>query len=187
MKKRILSLAMALAMLAVLVMPMAALAVETSTSTVSGTMGTYYRLTVPPAVNLGGSLNNLANNPSGVQTISVAHNAGLAVSNSVQIAVIDSTTTVGDKGFLKRDGTGTGSANVLSTALILSGAGTPVILTKTLSGTSQTLLTTVATLTGAPEATWSNATLVITQPAFTSVTAGTFSTIITFTATFSLV
>ena len=146
-------------------------------STLPFTVNAYYTLSVPGSISIpaSGSLNLLTDNNSAAQTISCTTNDAGKVNATV--AVKDATST--DQGKLKKDGTGT----ALSSALKLSGGGLTTV--NMLSGSDQTLVTTgQGALSGSPK-TWSISTLVITQPAFTSATPGSYSTIITFTATFN--
>ena len=134
-----------------------------------------YTLTVPGSISIpaSGSLNLLTNNDSAFQTISFTTNQTGKTYATVNVK--DATST--DQGKLKINGTGT----ALSSALKLSGTGLTTV--NALSGSDQTLVdASQGALSGTP-LTWSKTTLVITQPAFTTATPGTYSTIITFTAT----
>jgi hypothetical protein len=167
MKKRILTIAMAVALLAVTILPVTVMAED---AVVSGTVGTYFTLTVPSTITLP-TLNYSTTNPSTAQTISAQTND--ATKNVATVTVSGS-----DSGKLTYSGTS------LSSALSLGGTGfTTVALTgstQSLVGTSDGALSTVGV-----EKKWTKTTLVITQPAFTAVPAGTYTCTLTFAATFT--
>ena len=137
----------------------------------------YYTLNVPSSIVIPktGMLNRLINNNSAAQTVSCTTDDLTKTSATVVVKDV----TGSDQGQLKKDGTGT----ALSSALKLSGFGFTTV--EALSDIDQTLVTTAqGALSGAP-LTWSKTTLVITQPPFDTADPGTYSTIITFTATFN--
>ena len=134
-----------------------------------------YTLTVPSTITIPatGKLDRLVNNDSASQTISC--NTTDPAKTNATVVVKDATAT--DQGKLKKDGTGT----ALSSALKLSGNGFTTV--GELSAIDQPLVD--ATQGALTNSSWSKANLVITQPAFTIAVPGTYSTIITFTATFT--
>jgi hypothetical protein len=169
-KKRILTLSIALTLLAVLVVPRAAFADVSGGTTVTGTVLAYYTLTAPAGFSL--TLNPAQATSSPGKTLSVATNdSGMT---SVRINVKG---TAGQTGMLKSSG-----GTSLSTALTLAGTG---LTTQTLSDTDLALIAAAVLGASGAEKVWSVSDLVITQPAFTAVPAGSYTITITFTATFS--
>jgi hypothetical protein len=169
-KKRILTLSIALALLAVLVVPMATFADDASGgTTVTGNVLSYYTLTAPPGFSL--TLNPAQATSSQIKTLSVATN-----DNTMTSVGINVNGTSGQSGKLKSGGTS------LSTALTLAGTG---LTTRTLTDTNQVLIAAAGLSVAGSEKVWSVSDLVITQPAFDAVPAGSYTITITFTATFS--
>ncbi len=169
MKKRILTLSIVLALLAVLVVPTAAFADVSEGTTVTGTVLSYYTLSAPAGFSL--TLIPAQDTSSPSKTLSVATNDGTMAS-----VIINVNGTSGQAGKLKSGGTS------LSTALKLAGTG---LTTTTLSDSDQALITAATLSASPPEKVWSVSDLVITQPAFDAVPAGSYIITITFTATFS--
>ena len=167
--KKILALVSVVVLLTALA-PIAVFA-QTDDTIVSGTLGSYYTITAPTSVSLG-TLDNTTVTSSAGQTLSVETND--ATKTTVDITVKD--TSASFQGYLKS------SSVALSSALQLSGTGLSTI--DPLTGSDQTL-TSGATLSGTGVKTWSVSDLVIAQPAFDMVAAGTYTTTITFTATFN--
>lgn len=162
---RILSMVGVLVLLAVLATPMTVLAEDTH---VNGDIGSTYTLSVPSDFGLG-TLNSAGGTNSGSKILTATTNDLLKTSVKIDV--------LGTNG-----GKLTKLSTSLSSSLSLSGTG---LTTTSLTGTNQTLIA-AGTLSGSPEATWSVADLVITQPAFTTpVPAGNYTCTITFTATFN--
>jgi hypothetical protein len=137
--------------------------------------GTYYTVTIPSPITIpaSGNLVNTASNASAALTVTVATDD--STMNKATVTVLGS-----NAGFLKRTG-----GSTLSSALSLSGSGFTTVTA--LTGVAQTLVDTTQGALGTVgiEKTWTKSTLVITQPAFTAVEAGTYSCTITFAATFT--
>lgn len=137
-----------------------------------------YTLTVPSpiAIPATGKLNRTLDNNSAAQTVSCTTTN--PDKTTATVVVRDATAT--DPGKLKKDGSGA----ALSSALKLSGEGFTTV--NTLSASDQPLVVEAqGALSGTPKSWTKTNALVITQPAFTPAVEGTYSTIITFTATFT--
>jgi hypothetical protein len=166
MTKKFLFIATALAMVAVLAMPLSALAAPQSGNTqVTGVLSATYTLSVPSNFSFD-SFTTAGASKTGLTL--TASNAG-GSENRVTITAVDSS---GNSGHLH------GTAGNLSTVLQLSGTS---VSTVNLSGTSQILVS--DQLLTANQ--WTTSELTIAQPAFNQVAAGSYTTTITFEATFA--
>lgn len=144
-----------------------------TTSVVTGTVVSYYTFTAPSDFGFSADLDK--DNPvfSVGQTLAVATND--AAMGSAKVDVNGS-----DSGFLYD-----GSSVSLDSALTLAGTNFTGI---TLSGSDQELVSVAqGALSGSPEKVWTltHNDLVVTQPAFSAVAANTYTTTLTFTATFA--
>ncbi len=172
MKRIILTLAAIISLVGVMVSPMTVMATPGTgdlDTLVTGEIVSYYTVAAP----LNFTMANLlpAGGNSGSKTLAVATNDAVMANVKVEV-----------KGTSGQDGRLKSATDPLSSALILTGTG---LTTRTLSDNDQTLIA-AGSLEGADvEKTWSVADLVITQPAFTAVAAGTYTITITFTVTFS--
>ena len=164
MNRKIMALSLVLALILVIVVPLSAFASTLGTTQVQGALAATYTLSVPTDFSF--SPFTIAGGTKSGQTLTATVGGGSET--KVTITAEDLT---GNLGFLKNGGT------PLSTALHLQIGATDV----TLSGSPQALVTDGPIVGG----TWTTSLLTITQPAFSQVAAGTYTTTITFTATFN--
>lgn len=162
---KVLIITMTLSLIVTLAAPLTVYAADTE---VSGTVSSYYTLTVPETVNLS-SLDPANSTDSTPLTISVATND--TAKTSVNIQVVDNA----------HAGKLTNGGISLSSPLVIFGGN---LTQATLSDSTASLSNASLTSSG-NEKVWEETNMIIRQPAFNTVAPGTYTTTITFTAAFN--
>jgi hypothetical protein len=167
--KKLITLAIALAMLATMILPVTVFAADGTgdmETLVTGNLGNYYTVDAPDDFSMAITYTSGGN--SGSKTFS-------CVTNDATMGTVKIEALASNDGYLQNGST------PLSTALSVSGTG---LTTTSLTGTNQSLVDALS-LAGTGEKSVSITNMVITQPAFTAVASGAYTSTVTFTVTFN--